>query len=164
MRLQTLRHSEVGDIDCADLIALRRSRVEVGAAILMIDGLDEIREPVARARLAERVEQIHRSYPQTFIIVTSRIVGYREMGYRIGGQFQHLTMADFSRNNKEEFARGWSALVEPPGQQVKAAEEFIREIHSNDRIEQLTSSPLLLTTMALIRRRVGRLPQRRGSL
>jgi predicted NACHT family NTPase len=37
-------------------------------------------------------------------------------------------------------------------------------MHGNDRVERLTNSPILLTTMALVRRNIGRLPQRRVEL
>jgi len=41
---------------------------------------------------------------------------------------------------------------------------LIRDIHSADRIERLCGNPMLLTTMALVKREVGKLPSRRDRL
>jgi predicted NACHT family NTPase len=111
------------------------------------------------------LEQIHRAYEQAPIVVTSRIVGYREMGCRIRSGFEHLTVADLSKKDKDDFVRRWCALTELPERWEAAAEELIHDIHSSDRIERLTGNPMLLTTMALIKHKiVGRLPQRRVEL
>jgi hypothetical protein len=79
------------------------------------------------------------------------------MGYRIHAGFEHLTVAELSRQDKDDFARRWCNLTEPIERRETAAEELIRDIHSRDRIERLTGNPMLLTTMALIKRKIGRL-------
>ncbi|MBV9790706.1 MAG: HEAT repeat domain-containing protein, partial [Chloroflexi bacterium] len=97
-------------------------------------------------------------------IATSRIVGYREMGYRIGRGFEHVTVSELSREDKDDFAQRWCDLTEPPERRENAKNELIRDIHSTDRIERLTGNPMLLTTMALVKRKVGKLPSRRAEL
>nr|VFJ69573.1 MAG: NACHT domain-containing protein [Candidatus Kentron sp. FW] len=164
MLFHTLRKSELAETDCAPLQSLLRERLQAGATILLVDGLDEITEPAARSRFSRQLEQIHRAFPQAPMVVTSRIVGYREMGYRIRSGFEHLTVADLSREDKDEFARRWCSLTVRSGDPATAADELIRDIHSTDRIERLTGNPMLLTTMALIKRKIGRLPQRRVDL
>nr|VFK53540.1 MAG: NACHT domain-containing protein [Candidatus Kentron sp. TUN]VFK55607.1 MAG: NACHT domain-containing protein [Candidatus Kentron sp. TUN] len=164
MLFHTLKKSELPETECVALGALLRKRLEAGAAILLVDGLDEITEPAARARFSEQLERIHRAYPTAPVVVTSRIVGYREMGYRIRERFEHLVVSDFSRDDKDRFARRWSDLTEHSERREAAAEELIGDIHSSDRIERLTGNPMLLTTMALIKRKIGRLPQRRVDL
>jgi hypothetical protein len=72
-------------------------RLDHGTALLLIDGLDEINDPGVRASFCRQLEQIHLARPDTPIIATSRIVGYREMGYRIGRGFEHLTVAELDR-------------------------------------------------------------------
>nr|VFJ50653.1 MAG: NACHT domain-containing protein [Candidatus Kentron sp. FM]VFJ50815.1 MAG: NACHT domain-containing protein [Candidatus Kentron sp. FM]VFK10354.1 MAG: NACHT domain-containing protein [Candidatus Kentron sp. FM] len=164
MLFHTLRKSELAEPDCAQLEGLLRERLQVGTAILLVDGLDEIMEPAARIRFSQQLEQIHRAFPAAPMVVTSRIVGYREMGYRIRSGFEHLTVADLSKDDKDEFARRWCNLTVRSGDPAAAAEELIRDIHSTDRIERLTGNSMLLTTMALIKRKIGRLPQRRVDL
>jgi hypothetical protein len=164
MLYHSLRKSELAENECTELRDLLRSKLQDGRALLLVDGLDEITEPSARARFSQQLEQIHRVFPDAPIIVTSRIVGYREMGYRIRSGFEHLTVADLSSQDKDDFARRWCALTERADRRETAAEELIRDIHSGDRIERLTGNPMLLTTMALIKRKIGRLPQRRVDL
>ncbi|MDA0166213.1 NACHT domain-containing protein [Solirubrobacter ginsenosidimutans] len=143
--------------------ALRRRLVE-GSALVLIDGLDEIADAGARARFTQHLESILGAYPEAAIVATSRIVGYREMGYRLGHRFEHVTVADLSPEDKDLFARRWCAVSEVKERREIAAEELIADIHSADRIERLTGNPMLLTTMALIKRKVGKLPSRRADL
>jgi GTPase SAR1 family protein len=164
MLFHSLRKSELAENECHELRELLRSKLTDGTALLLVDGLDEITEPTARSRFSQQLEQIHRAFPNAPIVVTSRIVGYREMGYRIRSGFEHLTVADLSKQDKDDFARRWCALTEPVDRRDTAAAELIHDIHSLDRIERLTGNPMLLTTMALIKRKIGRLPQQRVDL
>ena len=160
----TLRKAELGDADSDAVRDVLREKLEKGQALLLLDGLDEITDPSARARFCRQLENIHNAYPLAPIVATSRVVGYREMGYRIGRGFEHVTVADLSKEDKDEFARRWCGLVELPGRHEAAAAELIQDIHSSDRIERLTGNPMLLTTMALVKRKIGRLPSRRIDL
>lgn len=164
MLQHSLRKSELTEEQCTSLRQLLRRKLEHGEALLLVDGLDEITDPGARARFAEQLEQIYRAHNKAPIVVTSRIVGYREMGYRIRSGFEHLTVADLTSEDKDDFARRWCALTERGARREEAAADLIHDIHSSDRIERLTGNPMLLTTMALIKRKIGRLPQRRVDL
>jgi len=160
----SLRRTELPESQCEPLRQLLRTKLEAGEALLLVDGLDEITDPGARARFADQLVAIHRSIEKAPMVVTSRIVGYREMGYRIRAGFEHLTVADLSKEDKDDFARRWCALTERAERRDEAAADLIHDIHSSDRIERLTGNPMLLTTMALIKRKIGRLPQRRVDL
>ena len=161
---RTLRRREMHPREINDLQALIRERLEAGDGLLIIDGLDEVPDAGTRARLCEQIENIVTAYPEAPIIATSRIVGYREMGYRLGRGFEHLTIADLNPEEKDDFADRWCALTEVPERQTEAAAELKQDIHSADRIERLTGNPMLLTTMALVKRKVGKLPSRRADL
>ncbi len=160
----TLRKAEMTEAESAALQVVLRDKLKKGQALLLLDGLDEITDPAARARFCQQLESIHIAYPDAPIVATSRVVGYREMGYRIGRGFEHVTVADLSKEDKDEFARRWCGLVELPERRETAANELIHDIHSSDRIERLTGNPMLLTTMALVKRKIGRLPSRRADL
>ncbi|WP_431858869.1 metallophosphoesterase [Azospirillum sp.] len=160
----TLRKAELSEQDGSAVHCFLRSKIDSKEALLILDGLDEIADPVVRARFCEQIEQITKAHPALPVIATSRIVGYREMGRRLGRGFEHLTLAGFNSEEKDAFAHRWCALTEHPERYATAAAELIADIHSNDRIERLTSNPMLLTTMALVKRSVGKLPQRRADL
>ncbi|MBA3241569.1 MAG: NACHT domain-containing protein, partial [Acidobacteria bacterium] len=160
----TLRRQEISQAERNALVTHLTKKLGRGEALLLLDGLDEITEPALRVSFSQQLENIHIAYPKAPMIATSRIVGYREMGYRIGRGFEHVTVADLSREDKDDFARRWCAVVETPERRERMTEELIHDIHSSDRIERLTGNPMLLTTMALVKRKVGRLPNRRVDL
>jgi hypothetical protein len=161
---ETFRKAQMSDRETAALQAVMRKLLAEGRAILLVDGLDEISEVGLRARFCQQIERLHIAFPKAPMLVTSRIVGYREMHYRIGRGFEHVTVAEFSTEDKDEFARRWCEITELPERSQAATEELINAIHSSDRIERLTSNPMLLTTLALVKRKVGKLPNRRADL
>jgi hypothetical protein len=163
--VHVLRRAELEPEYLDVLHEMLRDELHAGRALLLIDGLDEIVDPRVRARFCQQLERFHVAHPAAPIVITSRIVGYREMGYRFGDGFEHVTVADLTREDKEDFAQRWYALTEPvPARRQAAARSLISDIHSTDRIERLTANPMLLTTMALVKRKVGRLPSRRADL
>lgn len=160
----TLRKSEIAPVHLERLQKILRERLENGTAILMIDGLDEITDPAQRSFFCSQLERIHLAHPQAAIIITSRIVGYRELAARLGRGFEHVTLADLLPEEKDDFAARWCSLTEPPDRLKSVTLGLTKDIHSSDRIERMTGNPMLLTTMALVRRKVGKLPSRRAEL
>jgi len=163
-KIKALRKAEMTKAESDALVAHLQGKLRRGEALLLLDGLDEISDTVQRTRFCEQIEHIQAAYPQAPIIATSRIVGYREMGQRIGRGFEHLTITDLEREEKDDFARRWCAMTERPEKREAATQELIHDIHSSERIERLTGNPMLLTTLALVKRKVGKLPTRRVEL
>jgi len=56
----------------------------------------------------QELERTAARYPEAPIVVTSRIVGYRDMPYRMGSGFEHGQIAELNREDKDLFARRWS--------------------------------------------------------
>jgi TIR domain-containing protein/NACHT domain-containing protein len=163
--LSSLRKAEFSADDAVRIRDAIRARLVAGTALLLIDGLDEIVDPGLRAHFARQLETVSTFYPDVPIVVTSRIAGYRDIG-RLGRDFEHVTVADLSSADKDDFARRWCEVTEPtPDRAARAAAGLIADIHSNSQIERLTANPMLLTLMALVRRsRLGKLPSRRVDL
>ncbi len=161
---ETFRKTHMSANEAEALPAVIRRLLAEGRALLLVDGLDEIADPRVRAGFCQQVERLHIAFPEAPMVVTSRIVGYREMRYRIGRGFEHAVAVDFSKEDKDDFARRWCKLTELPERWESAAKELIRSIHSSDRIERLAGNPMLLTTLALVKRKVGKLPNRRADL
>jgi hypothetical protein len=161
---ETFRKAQMAAEETAALQAVIREMLVQGKSILLVDGLDEISNIGTRARFSQQIERLHIAFPNVPMIVTSRIVGYREMKYRIGRGFEHATVSEFTKEDKDEFARRWCDITELPERRDKATEELIQAIHSSDRIERLAGNPMLLTTLALVKRKVGKLPERRADL
>lgn len=138
------------------------AKLKDGKALLLIDGLDEITDLTARKVFCKQLDLISKANKKAHIIVTSRLVGYREMRYRIEG-FEHLTLAEFSKEHKDEFASLWCDLSEPLARREVVKAELIRDIHSA-KMERLTGNPLLLTAMALGKRRFDNVRVRKAEL
>jgi HEAT repeat protein len=142
-------------------------RIAKGEALLLVDGLDEITNPYVRILFCQELERTAARYPDAPIVVTSRIVGYRDMPYRMGSGFEHCVIAELNREDKDLFARRWVHVTEqyqPTGEKAKRVQELLDALYSSDRIERLTGNPMLLTTLALVKRKVGKLPNRRTKL
>jgi hypothetical protein len=159
---RTLQKAELesGELE----LQLLRNELAAGRLILLIDGLDEIAAPTLRASFCAQLERISDTYPEAPMIVTSRIVGYREMGYPIGKGFEHGVLAELTKEDKDNFIRRWCDVTESKEEQLRAEKELIEAMHASDRIERLTGNPMMLTTMALVKRKVGKLPTRRNEL
>ena len=142
-------------------------RIAKGEVLLLVDGLDEITNPQVRMMFCQELERTAARYPDAPIVVTSRIVGYRDMPYRMGAGFEHGQIAELNREDKDLFAQRWVEVTEqhqPAAERARRVEELRAALHSNDRIERLTGNPMLLTTLALVKRKVGKLPNRRNKL
>ena len=107
------------------------------------------------------------------MLLTSRIYGYRAAPLSVN--LPHITVLDFRREEIETFARQWCRAMAawdaegyelPQTELVAQAEErrLLEDIRSNPSVERLAVNPLLLTMLALLRRQVGGLPQRRIEL
>jgi hypothetical protein len=148
------------------LVALFMSMLERGEILLLLDGLDEITDPQLRSQFCGWIETVAQRFP-TPLVATSRIVGYREMRRRLRVGFEHVTMADLTRKDKDEFVRRWCEItVSDVTRRQPEIEKLTQAIHGrqSDRIERLTGNPMLLTTLALVQRKVGKLPSKRHKL
>jgi formylglycine-generating enzyme required for sulfatase activity len=158
-------------LDC-DLAPLLADTLKRGQAMILLDGLDEVLE--GRPFVAARVEDFFREYAPAGnrLVVTSRIVGYRDVPLRAEG-LTTITLVDFQREQIEQFAHNWCHAFEvathgdtPEAHRAAEAEkdELLQAIFSNPGVERLASNPLLLTILALIKRQGVTLPHRRVEL
>jgi formylglycine-generating enzyme required for sulfatase activity len=166
-------------LDC-DLGPLLADALQRGRALVLLDGLDEVLE--GRAFVAARVEDFFRQHAPAGnrLVVTSRIVGYREAPLRAEGPIPSgaeglttVTLVDFQREQIEQFAHNWCHAFEvathgdtPEAHRAAETEkgELLQAVFSNPGVERLASNPLLLTILALIKRQGVTLPHRRVEL
>ena len=155
----------------AGLKPLFDTAIEKGQAIVLLDGLDEVQSERVRALLVNRVEAFA-AETSLKIIVSSRIVGYRESSL-LASSWVLYTLSDFDRPAIETFAAKWclafekSTLGDTPEARVSAETErrsLLDALDANPGVAQLGSNPLLLTILALIKRQGVSLPNRRIEL
>ena len=148
--------------------------LKAGKALILLDGLDEVRDLNMRNTVVERVVDFyafHRHQGNKFVL-SSRVVGYRAVRPFADG-LAECTIVDFEEDEIEEFVTRWTSALEKQAQghtQVAQADadadrrELLDAINHNSGVRQLASTPLLLTILALMKRQGVTLPERRVQL
>ncbi len=151
-----------------------RASIEAGKSLLLLDGLDEVRDMGLRDTVARRVKSFfafQRKAGNKFVI-TSRIVGYREVRPVTEG-LAECTLVDFGDDEVATFVRQWTAALERRAKgETRAAEvdaeaervALLAAVRANDGVRKLAANPLLLTILALMKRQGVTLPERRVEL
>ena len=154
--------------------ALLNQALEQGRALLLLDGLDEVKETGRRRRVVDLVTDffgVHRRAGNKFVL-TSRVVGYAEVRPQIEGLID-CTLADLEDEQIEDFVSKWITALEraardqagsAEAQAEREREELLAAIHRNPSIRALAVNPLLLTILALMKRQDIVLPERRVEL
>lgn len=157
--------------------AMLNAALEGGRALLLFDGLDEVREEGRRKRVVDRVKDFYCRYRHSGrggnrFVLTSRIVGYREVRLTVDG-LAECTLVDFDAEEIEAFVNNWTAILEKAaggesGVSQERAErersELLAAVHANPGVRSLAANPLLLTILALMKRQGVTLPERRVAL
>jgi formylglycine-generating enzyme required for sulfatase activity/energy-coupling factor transporter ATP-binding protein EcfA2 len=154
------------------LAPLFDSAIAQGQAVVLLDGLDEVQRE--RGYLVNKVQAFagEAATRGNKLVVTSRIVGYREAPLD-PGSWSLYTLLDFDDAAVEQFAGKWciafekSTLGDTPEARAAAEAErnsLLAAIQANPGVAHLASNPLLLTILALIKRQGVTLPNRRVEL
>jgi HEAT repeat protein/energy-coupling factor transporter ATP-binding protein EcfA2 len=122
-----------------------------GRALVVFDGLDEVFDPRLRETVSRRIAGFAAQYPAIRVVVTSRVVGYRQRVFRDAG-FVQYTVQDLDRTKIDAFLRGWYelALHDRPAAVEMRRERLTRAINDSAPIRELAGNPLLLTILAII--------------
>jgi len=153
-----------------------RLALQRGRAIIMLDGLDEVKDTALRTVVVKQVETFyafHRSAGNRFLL-TSRIIGYQEVRPS-GEDLVECTLVDFDDEEIESFVRRWTTAVERAAhdedgsvvaEQDAESEctELLAAIRRHPGVRRLAANPLLLTILALMKRQGVTLPERRVEL
>lgn len=136
-----------------------------GRVLLLVDGLDEISDPGDRAAFVCTLRSTLQAYPGIAMVVTSREAGFRHVAAHLAEVCTRATLSPFDADDIRRLSVAWHTEVVGDTEKVrKDAEELAASIAGNDRILRLAVNPLLLTTLLLVKRWVGRLPTRRAVL
>ena len=135
--------------------------------VLLLDGLDEISITNQRHVVVDKVNSFAAQYPEIKIIVSSRIVGYKET--RLSYRFFHFEVEKFSDDQILLFLNNWYSSISSysDNNQQKAVEEakkLFLSIKQNSSVYKLACNPLLITIIALINYQGNKLPEKRASL
>jgi len=142
-------------------------KLEKNQLIVLLDGIDEINIVKLRHDVVDRINAFISQYPTTKIIVSSRIVGYKET--RLNGFFQHLQVAKFNEKQIRQFIDNWylsvSTYSDADSESIaKQAHQLYISIRENQSVLNMACNPLLITIIALIYYQGNTLPEKRASL
>ncbi|MFE1556258.1 HEAT repeat domain-containing protein [Streptomyces sp. NPDC058734] len=128
--------------------------LRAGRAMVVFDGLDELFDPAVRAEAGRRIAAFAEQYPETRIVVTSRVIGYHHAELRKAG-FAHFMIQDLTRYQIAEFVRRWYAVVCPddPQSAARLRGRLTDTVASSRPVRELAGNPLLLTILSIIGRR-----------
>ena len=127
----------------------------VGRAIVLLDGLDEVREEDTQRVIREVRSAVDRAQKSQFIM-TCRIAAKEY----VFAQFTEVEVADFDDQQIETFVENWFRSKND----LLKAERFMARLDENKAIRELATSPLLLTLLCLVFGEEGDFPSNRSDL
>ncbi|HEY4691155.1 MAG TPA: SUMF1/EgtB/PvdO family nonheme iron enzyme [Anaerolineae bacterium] len=156
------------------IAALLQDALKQGKALILLDGLDEVKDMALRHIVVERVADFYtfRRRAGNKFVLTSRIVGYREVRPTAQG-LAECTLIDFEDDEIADFVSKWTAALEKQAQGETTVarldaeherRELLDAVQRNTSVRTLASNPLLLTILALMKRQGVTLPERRVEL
>ncbi|MEH2336454.1 NACHT domain-containing protein, partial [Nostoc sp.] len=127
-------------------------QLKAGNALVMFDGLDEIFELAKREEVITSIHRFTNEYPDVQVIVTSRIIGYKQQQLR-DAEFRHFMLQDLEPAQIQDFIERWHdktfSQAEERDKNIKR-ERLQRVIKESKAIAELAQNPLLLTMMAIL--------------
>ncbi|MDF5725168.1 MAG: NACHT domain-containing protein, partial [Rhizonema sp. PD37] len=145
----------LSDSDLTDANVKAQQLLKQGKVLILLDGLDEVREEDA-SRVLKQVQEFSYQFSANQFIITCRIAAKE---YTFQG-FTEVEVADFNSDQIASFAQNWFQFKKDP---VKG-ERFIEKLKQNKPIEELATNPLLLTLLCLIFGEAGDFPTNRSEL
>lgn len=151
--------------------------LERGEAVVLLDGLDEVSHSVDREALSNRVATFATRWPNTPLLVTSRIAGYDEAplacaratdrdGDDAPACFEHLELRPLRDSAIDELVKRWYTAREPDdrrGRQV-LIRDLLDALAAALQVRELADNPLLATMICLVHGQRARLPVERAKL
>ena len=131
--------------------------------LVMFDGLDEVFDLATQSAVINDIIRFTQQYPQTRVLVTSRIIGYNPERFQ-HAEFRQFTIQPLDETEIHEFIDRWYDLsMGSDPDKVRLKQRLKDAIANSKAIQNLADNPLLLTMMAILNRR-QELPRDRADL
>ena len=125
-----------------------------GRALILLDGLDEIREEDSQ-RVLHQIDEFTSQFERNQFVITCRIAA-QECHF---DKFTGVEISDFNLQQIGNFASNWFSLVDP----VKS-ERFMHKLQENESIQELANNSLLLKLLCLTFQETAEFPWNRLEL
>lgn len=151
--------------ECADFRDGLHEALQSGHCLLVLDGLDEVPHDL-RVSVRQAVDALLKQYHLQRVILTCRVRSY--VGDSVLPNFTSRTLAPFNEEQIGNFIQHWYNTQRDLGkfneEQTKARMEDLSRAALENDMRELSSNPMLLTTMAIIHQREVGLPRERVRL
>lgn len=136
--------------------------LNIGQAVLIFDGLDEILDVSVRREVVAKIEEFSLIYPTCPAVATSRIVGYNDAP--LPYEFKVFTLSRFNNTEVEKFSVNFLTAISQqkapsPKEQAK---KFLYQTEAT--APDLRSNPLMLGLMLYIFMFKGDVPSNRPEI
>lgn len=148
-----------------------------GGVLWILDGLDEVVDPVMRGKVAGWIREALRERTKDRFVVTCRFQGYFRDGVPLGADFATFHVRPLDVSQAKQFVRDWfraafGRLILKPEEAVEKAREkseaLLAILFGERRVEghlaELSTNPLLLTILCIVFHEEGELPTGRAEL
>ena len=115
--------------------------ISQGKALILLDGLDEVREEDTK-RVLRQIRDLSDRFHNNHFVITCRIAA-KEYTFE---SFTEVEVADFDKEQIAIFAQNWFRGKDD----LVKAEKFIQKLKENQPIFELATNPLLLTLLCLV--------------
>ena len=159
--------------------AFFRRQLEGGCCTVLLDGLDEAADRIARQRLSRLIENAARTYRGCRVVVTSRPAGYTgeallpdigpdQTGLQADQSpvFAHARIDPLSDHAVETFLSRWCEALyhENPQAAGEHCSELLSALKVRPDIRRMVRNPVMLTALAVVHWNERRLPEQRADL
>lgn len=126
-----------------------------GKLLMLLDGLDEVKEVDSKLVL-QKIRDFTTQFHQNQFVITCRIAA-REYIFE---QFTEVEIADFDFKQIVSFINKWFRVKDD----LVKAEQMCNKLEQDKPIQELATSPLLLTLLCLVFEESGNFPTNRSEL
>lgn len=135
-----------------------------GRCTVLLDGLDEAPDRIARERLSRLIENAAHAYPQCRLVITSRPAGYT--GQTVLPDFAHAQIDPLSDEAVATFLSRWcqALYAESRDAATEHCGELLDALRERPDIRRMARNPVMLTALAVVHWNERRLPEQRADL
>ncbi|NER81297.1 MAG: NACHT domain-containing NTPase [Leptolyngbya sp. SIO1D8] len=146
-----LRKFELCGLDRHELEQL----LKYSRLFILLDGLDEVNDS-DRGHITNQIQVFSNKFSGNRFIITCRTAA-QEYAFE---RFTEVEIADFNGKQITAFSRNWFRFA----QNETKSDKFIAQLKQNRRIQELATSPLLLTLLCIVFGDSGDFPTNRSEL
>jgi len=135
--------------------------IRAGKAWFLLDALDEVADSSHRASVRNIIHALAEQFPDTRLIVTARVAAYHHA--RLNDDFTVMTVRDLDEAQRTQMVHTiYQGLALPDA--AGRAEDLDRRFRESESLRELSRTPVMVWTAAVIHALRGELPEGRAAL